>query len=150
MEIADKKICQITESVWTSVLGLGVRRAAAPFAPSRSMLGCVHITGAWQGAVTLESTPQLARRAASILLGVDEQGVTPEEVRDAMGELTNIIGGNLKGLLPDPSQLSVPAVVEGHEVTLQVQGTHPVSEVTFDCDGQLMRVTLLRRDELMG
>lgn len=150
MEIAEKEICQITESVWTSVLGLGVRRAEATPTRGRSLFGCVHITGAWQGAVTLEASPQLARRAAAILLGVEEQGATPEEVRDTMGELTNIIGGNLKGMLPEPSKLSLPAVVEGKEVTLQVQGARPVSEVMFDCDGQLMRVTLLKRDALMG
>ena len=36
--------------------------------------------------------------------------VTDAEVVDALGELTNMIGGNVKSLLPAPSQLSLPMV----------------------------------------
>jgi chemotaxis protein CheX len=109
-------------------------------------MACVHISGAWEGVVTVESTSNLARRAASILLGVEEESATPEELGDTLGELTNIIGGNIKGLLPEPSRLSVPAVFQGHDSNLTVKGSRLVSTVGFDCEGQPLRVTLMKRN----
>ena len=35
------------------------------------------------------------------------------DVADAWGELVNMIAGNLKALVPPPSQVSLPSVVEG-------------------------------------
>jgi chemotaxis protein CheX len=37
--------------------------------------------------------------------------VTGDDVADALGELANIIGGNLKNMVPAPSALSLPHVV---------------------------------------
>ena len=39
--------------------------------------------------------------------------VGPGEVTDAVGELVNMVGGNLKGLVLAPSQLGLPLVVKG-------------------------------------
>jgi chemotaxis protein CheX len=52
-----------------------------------------------------------ARNAAGALLGIDLGDVTGEDVTDALGELANIIGGNVKSLMPDPSALSLPVVL---------------------------------------
>ena len=68
----------------------------------------VHISGDWSGAITLEMSVATAEVAARVLLEVDD--VEPWEVADAVGELVNIIGGNLKSLLPTPSKLSLPRV----------------------------------------
>lgn len=68
----------------------------------------VHIAGEWSGAVTLEMSVATAEVAARVLLDVED--VEPWEVADAVGELVNIVGGNLKSLLPTPSKLSLPRV----------------------------------------
>ncbi|MCU0705946.1 MAG: chemotaxis protein CheX, partial [Fimbriiglobus sp.] len=39
--------------------------------------------------------------------------VTPAELADALGELANMVGGNLKALLPDGCRLSLPSVEPG-------------------------------------
>ena len=52
-----------------------------------------------------------ARNAAAALLGVELDDVTTEDVTDALGELANIIGGNVKSLLPEPCALSLPHVL---------------------------------------
>jgi chemotaxis protein CheX len=147
MDIGDIQICEVTESVWTSVLGLTVARGPVdPMHGDQTIRACVHISGAWEGVVTVESTSDLARRAAAILLGVEEESATPEELSDTLGELTNIIGGNIKGLLPEPSRLSVPAVFRGNDSNLTVKGSRLVSAVGFQCEGQPLRVTLMRRE----
>jgi chemotaxis protein CheX len=44
------------------------------------------------------------------LLAVDLLDVTQSDIVDAVGELANVIGGNVKALLPQPCQLSLPHV----------------------------------------
>ena len=39
--------------------------------------------------------------------------MTTADIADALGELANIIGGNVKSLLPEPCALSLPHVLVG-------------------------------------
>jgi chemotaxis protein CheX len=80
--------------------------------PARAV---VRIAGDWSGAVRLEMSRETAAAAARIMLDADQ--VEPDEVADAVGELVNIIGGNLKSLLPTPSRLGLPQVTGVMEVT---------------------------------
>ena len=89
----------------------------------------VRIAGDWSGVVTLEMSADAARTAAQVMLEADD--VEPEEVADAVGELVNIIGGNIKSLLPTPSRLGLPQVRH-----LPRAGTGPLSE-----DGTVTWVT---------
>ncbi len=68
----------------------------------------IRIVGDWHGAVSLEMSRASATRAARLMLDAAE--VEPEEVDDAVAELVNIIGGNLKSVLPTPSRLGLPEV----------------------------------------
>ena len=53
-------------------------------------------------------------------------------------------GGNIKTLLPGPSQLSLPAVVEGSDYRVIVPGSHVVTQLAFECQGEPVKVTLLK------
>src|SRR5262245_9205552 len=115
-------------------------------ASPRTLTGCVQITGAWEGAVILHCPSPLARKAAAIMFEMDAEAASDDEVKDALGELTNMIGGNVKAQLRQPSRLSLPSVTEGADYSVTVPGSRPLTKVTFDCDGQVMSVTLLIRD----
>jgi hypothetical protein len=54
----------------------------------------------------------LARLTAEKLLGTPKVSVD-QDVLDAVGEMSNILGGNLKVLLPVPHKLSLPVVISG-------------------------------------
>ena len=86
------------------------------------MSGCVQITGAWQVAVTVDCSIGLARQIAAIMFGVEVSETMPDQVSDALGEFTNIIGGNIKSFFPEPSNLSLPAVAEGIDCYFRVSG----------------------------
>ena len=47
--------------------------------------------------------------AAGSFFDVAPEDVTPEDFRDAISEIANIVGGNIKALLPEPCDLSVPS-----------------------------------------
>lgn len=150
MDFAEQEICQLTESIWSSVLGMDVARSANEVtlgAGERFLTGCVQITGEWEGAVILHCSAELAHLVGAIMFDVEPGDGTDDDVQDALGELTNMIAGNVKALLPGICYLSLPAVVEGQSYRLIVPGSHLVSQVPFECRSEPFTVMLLERDE---
>jgi chemotaxis protein CheX len=145
----EPELTEITERVWTSLVELPLvpRRPGqpAPAPGSRTFTGCVQITGAWEGAVTVHCSEQLARVLTAAMFMVDPADTTPEEVADALGELANMVGGNVKALLPEPCRISLPAVADGMDYRLSVPGARPVTAVTWTCQGEPLMVRLLER-----
>ena len=108
MQLEKRQIHQVVEQVWEAVLGWEVVETDAP--TPAGLTGHVPINGDWQGAVVLRCDPELARRAAAAMFGRDAADVTPAEIDDALGELANIVGGNLRPLLPPINRLGLPSV----------------------------------------
>ncbi|WP_067473369.1 chemotaxis protein CheX [Actinomadura hibisca] len=106
----------ITEQVWLSYLDPEGTDPLLPLpveAPAAGVAASVSVTGAWDGHVVFTCSREASLRAASALLGVPADEVTADDVADAVGELVNVIGGNVKSLLPDGCLLSLPHVVTG-------------------------------------
>lgn len=144
--VAIADIAGVTVKIWQSVLGLELTEQREGFQiPSPMLLGCVQISGAWTGAVEIASSEPMARSAAALMLQLDAAELGDGDVRDAFGELANMIGGNLKALLPGPSQLSPPVVVKGSDFTVALPGTTLLSRGTFRCNGEPVMVTVMIR-----
>jgi chemotaxis protein CheX len=110
----DDDLFAIAEQVWASYLdveGTSPLLRVPPATPSRDVSASVSVTGAWRGHVVVSCSMTAARNVAAALLGIDLDDATPEDVTDALGELANIIGGNVKSLMPEPSALSLPVVL---------------------------------------
>jgi chemotaxis protein CheX len=108
------------------------------------MTGCIQIDGAWNGAVMLQLPRRLAEQLSSELF--QQEGPTSsEDLHDTVGELTNMLAGNIKALLPEPSRISLPTVAHGADYDLRVMGTAVEATVGFVCLDQPLLVTLLRR-----
>lgn len=135
----------ITRMIWSTLfdLTLEVGHADATGEGS-SVTSCVQIDGAWRGALVMTCPMALAQTLAHQMFQA-ESGPSLDDVRDALGELANMLGGNLKALLPAPSQISLPAVAIGSNYELSVVGTSEVASVVFSCDTQPLLVTLLQR-----
>ncbi|GAA0742810.1 chemotaxis protein CheX [Dactylosporangium roseum] len=126
----------IAEQVWSSYLDLD---GASPLVPTPAekhvadVTASVSVTGAWRGHVLVSCSDAAARNVAAALLGIEFDEVTEEDVADALGELANIIGGNVKSLLPEPCALSLPHVhVEG------ASGRYPAVTEVCHLDGNWM------------
>src|SRR5208337_933931 len=101
----------IVQDTWTSTLGFQVDRAALEdFTAIGAFTVCVKITGAWDGEVRLHCSAPLARSIAATIFQVEVDKAGSDEILDALSELTHIIGGNLKALLPHPVTLSLPSL----------------------------------------
>lgn len=150
MEISESDILELTVNIWNSVLEMEASPAdaSAPLPETeRTLSGCITLDGAWKGAVALHCSTGLARRVASVIFGVAPEMASQDEVQDALGELTNMIGGQMKSLLPRPTHLSLPAVAEGVDYTLRIPGCRILNQVRLDCAGESFVVTLLHQGE---
>lgn len=142
----DDDIREIAVSIWETLFSVALERGAeGERAADPVVTGCVHIDGAWHGAVMLHCGVELAGLLAGELFRTPTP--TPDEVRDTIGELTNMLAGNIKALLPEPSRISLPAVAFGADYDLRVMGTTTVAAVPFRCSDSTVVVTLLQRRE---
>jgi chemotaxis protein CheX len=151
MTINREQIAEIAETVWSSFLGMTLRKletSESSAADDRhSASATVHISGSWNGSVILSCSTTLARRAAASMFEIGEDDLDDGEVADAFGELVNIIGGNLKCLLPEPSQLSLPTVSLGAAHVVTVPGAGLLEYVELDSDGDRLHIAVWSRRE---
>jgi chemotaxis protein CheX len=146
MTISQEQIAEIARAVWSSFLDMPVRELEPSESSTaddwHSASATVHITGSWNGSVILSCSTTLARKAASAMFEIGEDDVDDGEVADAFGELVNIIGGNLKCLLPEPSQLSLPTVSQGAAHVVTVPGAGLMERVELDCEGERLHIAV--------
>ena len=150
MQFLENEIRQITQWIWAATLDREIQPGHHPDWQARqtqTLMGSVRITGDWEGAVTLNCSTALARQIAAIMFGIPEQATTIEQTQDALGELTNMVGGNIKALLPVPSRLSLPTVAEGVDYLALLPGGRVISEVNFECLGEPFFVILLKSEK---
>ena len=143
--VAFNDIVVIAQDIWASFLDLPLEPVPADTVDTAAIAmvsGVVTVHEAWSGAVQLECSADFAAMAAQRMFAAAES-VSQVELDDALGELTNMIGGNIKSLLPAPSHLSLPSVT--HSVGLaSVPGFTPLSRVAFLAAAEPIFITIWR------
>jgi chemotaxis protein CheX len=126
------QVVEIARDVWSSFLGMELEPVPDDLAPTgATVTGCVHVSGEWNGSVFLQCSAEHATAAAEAMFMAEPGSLGEDEVGDALGELTNMVGGNVKSLLPEPSRLSIPSVARGESYTVRVPGASLVDAVTL-------------------
>jgi len=133
----------LTAEVWSTFLGDDVPlvfHGEQPFGVEWA--ASVTIKGAWEGMVALELTRTGAQSLTRALLGLDPDAddVDDADLVDAIGELVNMVGGNVKGLVPGPSRLSLPLVAAGRFA--HGSGQVEVVRLTGSWGGQPLAITV--------
>ena len=100
----------IADDVWTSLVGDGEVLVPLPVpAPEVTVSAWVQITGPWCGAVVVTcDEPTAVALTEGLLRARPPAVIESEDVDDALGELANVLGGNVKSMLPAPSSLGLP------------------------------------------
>jgi chemotaxis protein CheX len=102
--------------------------------PQGEQTAMVGMAGALCGITTLQCSRETAAKFASLMLDGDAVS-NPSTIRDAIGELCNMIAGNFKakiGNLADRCMLSVPTVITGESYSM---------EIAEPCDGFTISLT---------
>ena len=144
MFFSEADIREVTQSVWDLVLHLPAEPSAQHNLPRGGvdlLSGSVHIKGSWNGTITLSCLPNLAQNAASAMYNAPAASLPAADVLDAVGELANMIGGNVRALLPEPCQLSLPSVGAAAGKPLNAK-EKVLIELGFLCMGQPFWVQL--------
>lgn len=140
---------QVTAAVWETSVGTSL--VADPGAPEEvggTVAGCVTITGEWTGAVFVHCLAPVAHRVARIAFSLPEGEPESELVHDAVGELANVIAGNLKAMLPGPGHLSIPTVVDGDDFRVSVPHARVVNRASFRAEEGGVSVTLVQSENM--
>jgi len=96
----------------------------------------ISIGGCWTATIIVRVSDELAMHIAACLLGMAHPELDDELVNDALGELANVVGGNVKGLLASQgSSLSLPMVGRSPQT---ISGPHRTMRAEFDVDGHAM------------
>jgi chemotaxis protein CheX len=107
------------------------------------MTAAVHMAGDWSGAVLLECDRGQACRFAGRFLSMEPSDTVDDVVRDVLGELANMIGGNMKCVLTRGIRLSMPSVVDGGDYSLRICKAEVRQRLAFQCAEGPFWVTVL-------
>jgi CheY-specific phosphatase CheX len=112
--IASQYVDSIVSTVWESLFGESTVPTTAAPVPEEAVRASVGIHGGWTGSVVVSCRPEVATGLTRELLALPADHVPDRaEVHDALGEIANIVAGNVKSLLPDHATLGLPEVAEG-------------------------------------
>ncbi len=125
MTIDETVVHEIVGEIWGSMLELDTApiEACEPRDLGREVRAAVQITGSWEGAVVLECEDAVAAAFTAAMLGLGEEKPDESDVKDVVGELANMVGGNLKAALGAEARLSLPTVVVGANLEVSVPGS---------------------------
>lgn len=138
-------VAQIVENVFRTMLNLEVCQSdKTSDAAVNSLTAAIHFAGEWKGAVLLQcGLPEALAFTDCLMMGEQHSGVD-DDVRDALGELVNMVGGNLKSVLPPGVALSIPSVVAGTDYALHICGGNAFKTVGFSSNLGVFWVTLVQ------
>ncbi|HIE97595.1 MAG TPA: chemotaxis protein CheX [Fuerstia sp.] len=140
MELDTSTMNQFVSNVFDEMFGLPTEHlASAQFDVNQPrIVACIRISGVVEELIVVEAPVATACLISETMFDADPGTLEAEEIRDAIGEVVNIIGGNVKGMYEGESQLSLPCVSE-ETGTTETESDGGVNMV-FDVAGQPMLV----------
>jgi chemotaxis protein CheX len=145
VEVDESDLAEMVEQVWESYLD---PEGISPLIPTydenqpSEVHSSVSITGSWNGYIVYASSRAAAQRAAAAFLAMELDEVSEDDISDTLGELANIVGGNVKAMLPPGAQLSLPQVVLAPEASARFPGTLRISGVYGIWEGEPVSISM--------
>jgi chemotaxis protein CheX len=147
VEAYDTEVARIVQDVLSTMTQYPVFPGNHPYGDHPDHATCaVYFAGIWSGAVLIECPLSMAFEFTARLMRIPKPIQFDNDVYDALGELANMIGGNLKSVLPRGVSLSMPSVVEGSNYSVRVCGSNRNKRMAFDSPDGPFWVTLVETD----
>jgi len=108
MKISEGDLATLVAETWAPSVGLEVSIVDPPDDDEVPFVGFVELTGAWNGKVAVEASEDFLRDLAVIMFGVPSDEVSDEDRLDALGELSNVMAGNVKLFAGGDCEMSLP------------------------------------------
>ncbi|MBI5590617.1 MAG: chemotaxis protein CheX [Deltaproteobacteria bacterium] len=108
------------------------------------VVGCVGFAGDVVGNICVHVPKQFARVMTAAMLGMEVDEVEDdEEINDVIGEVSNMVGGDMKSKLCDagfPCVLSIPNVTSGSDFKIESKGWMRHEKIAFQHQEQLSMI----------
>jgi len=129
---APEELNQVVSMVFETMLKLEAQSSLELPPPRGEMVtAAVFLTGAYRGAVLVHCPPWQACGFAAQYSGTTPPSQVDDDVLDVMGELANMVAGNLKSTLLPGTHLSIPSVTQGADSVPRLCGGRPIQRAGF-------------------
>ena len=143
MTIDAIQLFDILTIIWSAQLELELEPGGPELEQNLpTMTGVVQIAGGFSGALHLTCSRRAIAISAARMFAQPEDDLSEADLRDALGELTNMAAGNLKTLLPGSDDISLPTVVEGSDYGLTRLDSTLEAQTRATVHGHPMQVAL--------
>jgi chemotaxis protein CheX len=115
-----------------------------------SITGMVGFAGTYSGVISIHCPVALALQMTSNMLGMECEEVN-EDLNDAIGEIANMLGGNVKQVLSKGGldvKLSIPTVIAGEDYTVNSLSDSDCVVIPFHVDDNKFIVGLTLTKEV--
>lgn len=146
MSSSQLPIQAVIDEVWSSIVGTALEVTDSEEAlRGPTMAATVPYYGDWRGAVIVRVDAPLARIVGSRMFMIPEDELTDADVQDAVGEVCNMIGGNLRAHLSRTCELGTPTIATGTGLHVCVPDTHALARIRYRSEDCGVEVTLLQQ-----
>ncbi len=145
MQFDEPTLAQVVSDVCSTMLELPITTGGQNLVLEDPLVATVKITGEWQAAVEVATTRTVVRIIAAQMFALPPESLQTADLYDALGEVANMVGGNLKGIANSELDLSLPSVVE-HEVIAD-SAAHIIA-VNMKCAGHPFRIRLIEMNQV--
>jgi len=121
----------------------------ALFDNQKHILATIGFAGGWTGSVTFQCSAMFGFTLTAKMLMTDIKSLEGKDVRDAMGEIVNMVGGKFKACFAESFndgveafKMSVPIVTTGKDFHVLNMKTVSVMEVVMDSGVEKVSVSL--------
>ena len=131
-----------TQEVFDTMLSMPlVEKEGRDFPATDRIVGSVSMAGSVSGTVNIHVSNTFACQLTANMLGMDLDEIeSDEEVHDVIGELSNMIGGDLKSRLCDAGfecELSIPSITSGRDFNIESKGWAVNEAVCFQFENHI-------------
>lgn len=138
-ETVRASIAEITKGVFATMVMLDVVDREPLTEPvitfHDTITSMVGLAGSYSGILAIHCPKNLALKITSSMLGMEVTDID-DDVNDAMGEIANMVGGDVKHIFsPKGSDinLSIPTVIYGSDYVLESMSSAESLVMPFDC-----------------
>lgn len=139
MEISEK-IIESAKEIFSSMVMMEISVSGDNMTKSvtliESISGVIGLAGTHKGVLAIHIPNKVAMAITSSFLGMDVDEMN-EDVEDAVGELANMLGGNVKSILSENGRdinLSLPSTITGQQYDFQPTKEAERIIIPFRCD----------------
>lgn len=150
IEDIEPMVSRAVSAVFGTMLNLPVEQEppGSPIVNGEPQIaGSVGFIGTISGVIYVYSSARFARVMTSGMLGLDEPGSLEDEiVNDTVGEITNMVVGQVKSRLADRGLkcvLTIPSIVRGSHIRIEPTADAEIRLCLFRCRGDQVVVEIM-------